>query len=202
MTKLLRAFFDALLFLRQLLYGLVRNNTSKLAARVRRWSLRTPCNIDTNVLITHPHNFIAAQGSGLRHGCHIGNSHGLVRLGHRSHLGSYCHINAVYGDVRIGDDVAIGPGTKIFSYSNRYVEGQPIYESKLTADVDIGHHVFIGANVIVLPGCTIGSNVVVGAGSVVNESLPACGLYVGSPARLVRTLDEQPSTSVPERTVD
>jgi len=191
MTEPSQKLLELLRFLTGLLYGVVRNNPSRLAGRIRRWSLRTPCQIDTAVLITRPARFQGRPGSALRHGCHIGNDHGRVSLGAGSHLGAYCHVNAVHGEVRIGDDVAIGPGVMIISYSNAYVPGQAIADSKHTADVVIGDHVFIGANVTVLPGSIIESRVVVGAGAVVKGTLESGGVYVGAPCRRVRELPNE-----------
>jgi len=54
----------------------------------------------------------------------------------------------------------------------------------------IGDNVWLGGGVIVLPGVTIGSDTVVGAGSVVTRDLPAGVLALGNPARVVRTLSE------------
>jgi acetyltransferase-like isoleucine patch superfamily enzyme len=56
--------------------------------------------------------------------------------------------------------------------------------------IDILDNVFIGANTTILPGVTIGPNVVVGAGSVVTKSLPENAVYAGAPARFICTLDE------------
>ena len=187
-TEILR---DVLHFLREVAYGLVRDNGSRIAGRARRWMLGTPCRIDPAVAVTHPRNFRAQPGSALRHGCHIGNAHGLVTLGARSHLGAYCHVNAVRGEVRIGDDVAIGPGVRIVSYSNEYVAGRDIAASTFSDDVAIGDHVFIGANVVILPGAVIESHVVVGAGAIVKGHLDAHGVYVGAPCRRVRELPRE-----------
>lgn len=54
----------------------------------------------------------------------------------------------------------------------------------------IGDNVWLGGGVIVCPGVTIGDNCVVGAGSVVTKDIPANSLAVGSPARVIRTLDD------------
>lgn len=188
MTSLSDIAADVLRLFGELGFGLIRNNGSKIAGRLRRFALGTQCQIDTAVVITHPRHFRAGPGTALRHGCHIGNTHGRVRLGRRSHLGAYCHVNAVRGEVNIGDDVAIGPGTKIVSYSNAYVPGKDICSSTITDDVVIGDHVFIGANATILPGTVIESNVVIGAGTVVRGHLASHGLYVGAPCRRAREL--------------
>ena len=56
--------------------------------------------------------------------------------------------------------------------------------------IDIGDNVFVGANTTLLPGITIGSDVVVGAGSVVTKDLPGNAVYAGVPARFICSLDE------------
>ena len=52
-------------------------------------------------------------------------------------------------------------------------------------DTYIGKRCFIGANVIVLPGITIGDSVVVGCGAVVTKDVPSGSMVVGNPARVV-----------------
>ena len=54
----------------------------------------------------------------------------------------------------------------------------------------IGNNVWIGAQVCVLPGVTIGDNTIIGAGSVVTKSIPANVLAVGNPCRVLRTITE------------
>jgi maltose O-acetyltransferase len=52
--------------------------------------------------------------------------------------------------------------------------------------VKIGDRCWIGANVIILPGVTIGDNVVVGSGSIVTKDIPSNSIAVGNPARIIR----------------
>lgn len=56
------------------------------------------------------------------------------------------------------------------------------------AGVVIGNNVWLGLNVIVLKGVTIGDNTIVGAGSVVTHSIPANVIADGQPARVVKAL--------------
>ena len=60
-----------------------------------------------------------------------------------------------------------------------------------TAPVIIGNNVWIGGNVNVLPGVTIGDNVVIGAGSVVTKDIPANCVAVGNPCRVIRKINEE-----------
>ena len=50
----------------------------------------------------------------------------------------------------------------------------------------MGNNVWIGGGAIILPGVTIGDNVVIGAGSIVTKSIPDNVIAVGSPCRVVR----------------
>lgn len=56
--------------------------------------------------------------------------------------------------------------------------------------VVIGNRVFLGVGTIVLPGVSIGDDVIVGAGSVVTGSIPPREVWAGNPARKICTLDE------------
>lgn len=57
----------------------------------------------------------------------------------------------------------------------------------LKADVHIGKNCFIGDRTIVLPGVTIGDEVVIGAGSVVTKDIPSNSVAVGNPARVIKS---------------
>ena len=54
--------------------------------------------------------------------------------------------------------------------------------------VKIGNNVWIGGNVVILPGVTIGDNCTIGAGSVVTKDIPASSIAYGNPCKVARTL--------------
>ena len=54
----------------------------------------------------------------------------------------------------------------------------------------IGSHTWIGSNVVIMPGVTIGENSVIGAGSVVTKDIPANVVAFGTPCRVVRPITE------------
>ena len=56
--------------------------------------------------------------------------------------------------------------------------------------VVIGDYVYIGSNALIMPGVTIGNNVLVAAGSVVTKSIPSNSVVAGNPARIICTVDE------------
>jgi acetyltransferase-like isoleucine patch superfamily enzyme len=93
----------------------------------------------------------------------------------------------------IGERVAIAPNVLVVCESganNSQVADIPEVRERLiaTAPVTIGDDAWIGANVTVLPGVTVGEASVVGAGSVVVEDVPTRSVAAGMPARVVRRL--------------
>lgn len=61
---------------------------------------------------------------------------------------------------------------------------------EITKPIKVGDNVYIGNNVILLPGVTVGNNVVIGAGAVVSKSIPDNSVAVGVPAKVIKTADE------------
>lgn len=92
-------------------------------------------------------------------------------------------------EVYIGDNVMIGPNTTITTVGHPLTpKGRREHLAKASA-ITIGDDVWLGANVTVLPGVTIGNNVVIGAGAVVTKDIPDNSLAVGVPARVIRELE-------------
>lgn len=54
----------------------------------------------------------------------------------------------------------------------------------------IGDNVYVGNNAMILPGVTIGSNCIVGGGTVVTKDIPSNSVVAGNPGRFIRTFDE------------
>ena len=89
-------------------------------------------------------------------------------------------------EVHIGDNVMIGPGTLITTVGHPL---SPMGRRKHLAfakPVHIGNDVWIGGNVTILPGVTIGNNVVVAAGAVVTKDIPDNCVVGGVPARKIK----------------
>lgn len=88
------------------------------------------------------------------------------------------------GGVTIDDDVLIGPRVTLISVN--HVENPRQRRNLITKSVHIKRHAWLGANVTVLPGVTIGENAIVGAGSVVTKNVPDNTVVVGNPAKKLR----------------
>jgi acetyltransferase-like isoleucine patch superfamily enzyme len=91
------------------------------------------------------------------------------------------------GGVTIGDWVGFGPDVKIWSVTHRYSDpNRPwLLQGWDMSPVVIEDDVWLGANVFVMPGVTIGKGAIVSACSLVNKSIPPYAVVVGNPARVV-----------------
>lgn len=95
--------------------------------------------------------------------------------------------------VHVAESVKIGDGTRIAPYgiiSDTEVGGLDSPDSTPARPIVIGDGVWIATRVLVRPGVTIGDGSVVGAGSVVDADVPPHVVVAGSPAQVVRRLDE------------
>jgi acetyltransferase-like isoleucine patch superfamily enzyme len=105
-------------------------------------------------------------------------------------IGKLCDIQKVsFGSepylIDIGDHVQITSGTKIFTHGGAWVFRDQYPNFDYFGKVTIKDNVYIGNNCMIMPGITIGSDVIVGAGSVVTKSIPDGKIAAGNPARIV-----------------
>lgn len=80
--------------------------------------------------------------------------------------------------IHIGDESYLASGVIMFSHD---------FSRSMRTDTIIGQRCFIGANAIIMPGITIGDQVVVGAGSIVTKNVPSNTIVAGNPARILKT---------------
>lgn len=90
--------------------------------------------------------------------------------------------------VTFGDFCMVGPGTLI-STTGHPLEAQGRRDRlAISKPVTFGNDVWIGGNCTVLPGITVGSNVVIAAGAVVNRDVPDNCVVAGVPAKVIKRL--------------
>ncbi|HIT34909.1 MAG TPA: sugar O-acetyltransferase [Candidatus Faecousia intestinigallinarum] len=115
--------------------------------------------------------------------------------------GGHCHWgNNVYANfnltlvddthIYVGDNTMFGPNVIIATAGHPILPELREQAYQYNAPVHIGKNCWLGAGVIVLPGITIGDNVVIGAGSIVTKNLPPNVVAVGNPCRVLREIDE------------
>ena len=109
-----------------------------------------------------------------------------IRVGERVFINQNCTLYD-FAEVRIGDDVMIGPNVSILS------AGHPVAPSErrdylIGKPIAIERNVWIAAGATIIGGVTVGENSVVAAGSVVTRDVPPNTLVGGNPARVIRSI--------------
>lgn len=113
-----------------------------------------------------------------------------IEVGENFYANFNCTILDV-GKVTIGNNVMFAPNVSI------YTAGHPLHPDSRNSgyeygiEITIGDNVWLGGNVIVVPGVKIGNNVVVGAGSVVTKDLADNVIAAGNPCREIRYITEE-----------
>ena len=92
--------------------------------------------------------------------------------------------------IYVGDYTMLGPNVVIATAGHPILPELREKAYQYNMPVRIGRNCWIGAGAILLPGVTIGDNVVVGAGSVVTKDLPSGVVAVGNPCRVLREVNE------------
>lgn len=103
----------------------------------------------------------------------------------------YTNHNCVILDgakVTFGDNVSIAPNCVFSTAGHPLDAGQRNRGLEYAYPITVGDNVWFGASVTVLPGVRIGSNTVIGAGSVVNRDIPDGVVAVGNPCRVLRPI--------------
>ena len=119
--------------------------------------------------------------------------------GYNIHVGEnfYANMGCTILDeakVTFGDNVLLAPNVSI------YTAGHPVNVARRVAGweyaypVTVGNNVWIGGNVVILPGVSIGDNSIIGGGSVVTKDIPANVIAVGNPCKVLRALTEEELT--------
>ena len=118
---------------------------------------------------------------------------GCLEIGSGTSMAGACVISVVCSIV-IEEDVLMARNVYISDHIHRYSDrNRPIVLQGVDKirPVRIRRGAWLGQNVVVCPGVTIGENAVIGANSVVNSDIPAFAVAVGAPARVVkRSTDE------------
>ena len=116
--------------------------------------------------------------------------------GYNIHIGEgfFSNTNLVILD---GAEVSIGNNVYIAPCVGIYTAGHPLDVKRRNAGLEyaypikIGNNVWIGAHSIILPGVTIGDNVVIAAGTVVNRDVPSGMLIAGNPGKIIREINQK-----------
>lgn len=150
-----------------------KNSPNDFRVKMRVWSLKElMCVVGENVNIQPNVTF-----KGDLRNFSIGNNSGIG-------MNSSFHLT---GKFKIGNDVMIGEHLTVHTSNHGTTMGILLREQVSTiSDVEIENDVWIGSNVILLPGVKVCSGAVIGAGSVVTKNVDSNTIVAGNPARFIR----------------
>lgn len=164
-------------------------------------------------LVRFPINIRGKQfmkiGSGLTTGINVRlmaaahyGSPAVLHIGRDVNINDSVHIGAIE-QVVIGDHVLVGSRVFISDHNHGNYQGPhaesapgipPAYRPLSSRPVRIGNSVWLGEQVCILPGVSIGDGAIVGASSVVTHDVPPNSIAVGNPARVIRKFDASTQT--------
>lgn len=124
------------------------------------------------------------KGVNIEHGAFFASGKDIT-IGDHSGIGIGCR---VAGPLSIGDDVMMAPNVTIVT-QNHETSDLSVPMRLQTAPkhkVTIGNDVWIGANVIILPGITVGNGCIIAGGAVVTKDVPDYAVVGGNPARIIK----------------
>lgn len=139
--------------------------------------------------ITPFHPFVIGKQSVIEDYACINNAVGEIRIGNNTRIGLH---NTIIGPVHIGNQVNLAQGVVVSGLNHNFADIEtPISEQGVsTALITINDDVWVGANVVIAAGVTIGKHCVIGAGSVVTKDIPDYSVAVGNPAKVIKKLKE------------
>lgn len=115
--------------------------------------------------------------------------------GHHVHFGKgvYANFNLTLVDdthIYVGDYTMFGPNVTVATAGHPILPELREKAYQYNFPVHIGRNCWIGAGVVIVPGVTIGDNVVIGAGSVVTKDIPSNVIAIGNPCRVLREVND------------
>lgn len=116
-----------------------------------------------------------------------------VTLGENVHF--YGMKSGMFGSepwlITIGNNVHITADCAFITHDGgTLILRKEIPDLEWTAPITLGNDVYLGVRTLVMPGVTIGNRVIIGAGSIVSKNIPDNSVAAGSPARVIKTVDE------------
>ena len=122
-----------------------------------------------------------------------------LKVGEGFSYGSYCFLDPSFCFlIQIGNHVTFSTRVHVLAHD---ASTKKILGYSKVGRVMIGDGSFVGANVTILPGISIGSNSIIGAGSVVTHDIPPYEIWAGNPAKKIRNrFDEETSKELLQTT--
>ena len=127
--------------------------------------------------------------------------HLYVDYGYHCFIGAGTYINhGAYlmdcAKITLGRHCFIGPNCGMYTAIHPMLPEERNSGLETTAPITLGDNVWLGGDVTILPGVTIGSNTVIGAGSVVTKDIPSGVVAVGNPCKVLRPITEKTASGI------
>lgn len=127
--------------------------------------------------------------------------HLYVDYGYHCFIGAGTYINhGAYlmdcAKITLGRHCFIGPNCGMYTAIHPMLPEERNSGLETTAPITLGDNVWLGGDVTILPGVTIGSNTVIGAGSVVTKDIPSGVVAVGNPCKVLRPITEKTASDI------
>jgi acetyltransferase-like isoleucine patch superfamily enzyme len=151
------------------------------------------CVFETGVLVFHPENISLGTNVYVGHYAILkGYYKNEMAIGDETWIGQQCFFHAA-GGLTIGSRVGVGPSVRIItSVHEEAGRATPVLFAPVKfAPVVIEDDEDLGVGSVILPGVTVGRGAVIGAGAVVNQSIPPYAIAAGVPARVLRERDDR-----------
>jgi galactoside O-acetyltransferase len=145
------------------------------------------------ISLIHPEKMVLKSHIMLSEFSYLASGKGLF-IGNFTHISTHCSILGG-GFCIINDFVGVTAGTRLITGSESILGNgiscgpmiPPEFRDNFQSYIIIEKHAFIGTNVVILPGITIGEGAVIAAGSIIKKNIEPWGIYSGSPARRIGT---------------
>jgi acetyltransferase-like isoleucine patch superfamily enzyme len=114
-----------------------------------------------------------------------------ISIGNHVQIGTNCFLMGI-GGIEIGDGTIISRNVCIHSGNHDFKSSEmiPYNSSYLKGKITIGKGVWIGQNVNILPGVTIGDGAIIGMGTTVSKDVPKYAIVVGAGQRIIGERDK------------
>ncbi len=152
------------------LHDLVKNPNSKIGKQLKFG------NFCTFTLYPNVKNVSIGNNVDIRNYCNIlvGNNAELI-LENKFFMNNFCSINCLE-KIEIGENTLFGEGVKLYDHNHEY-SNEPTFKVEhqkfKTSPIKIGKNCWLGSNVTILKGVTIGDNTIIGAGCLIYKDVPA-----------------------------
>lgn len=114
-----------------------------------------------------------------------------VNMGSNVHIYGKVYWSTEPWIITLGNNVHITDGVKFLTHDGgTLLFRKEIPDLEITKPILVGNNVYFGNNALIMPGVTIGNDVIIGAGAIVTKDIPDNSVAVGVPAKVIKTSDE------------